>query len=260
MEGSGTAVTNAPDNKTELQPSADDTAIPELIEVLEQRAATYMLLSRLYQNEIDQELLDEMHARLYPAEYVDNDLYTGYLYIATYLSNIWSGSLRELRIDFARCFLGHGVDGFSAAYPYESVYTSEKRLMMQAARDEVLAIYRAYGIEKTANWKEGEDHLALELEFERILCNKAIQAFLAGNSAEAEELLSAQLGFLENHLIAWVPMLIADMKNYAKTKMYLGLAYLTSGFLRADHDFLNGLLSDSDGAQEGPQDARCSFD
>jgi TorA maturation chaperone TorD len=221
-----------------------DGANSELKELLKQRSATYMLLSRLYRQEIDRELLDEMHGMLYPAENVDDDLYTGYLFIATYLSNLWSGSLDELKIDFARCFLGQGVDGFSAAYPYESVYTSEKRLMMQAARDEVLAIYRAYGVEKTSAWKEGEDHLSLELEFERIMGDKTIEALQEGDSAKAQELLLAQFGFQEDHLIAWVPLLIADMKNFAHTKMYLGLAYLTEGFLRTDYQFLKDLLSD----------------
>ncbi|MDR2587465.1 MAG: molecular chaperone TorD family protein [Coriobacteriales bacterium] len=228
----------------EPQPDDGEVTVSELLDVLRQRCATYTLLSRLYRQEIDQELLDEMHAMLYPAQAVDDDIYTGYLYIATYLSNLWSGSLNELKIDFARCFLGHGVDGFSAAYPYESVYTSEKRLMMQAARDEVLAIYRAYGIEKTPAWKEGEDHLALELEFERVMCDKAIQAFLDDDSAKAHEALAAQFGFLKDHLVAWVPMLTADMKGFAQTKMYLGLAYLTEGFLRADYHFLKDLLSD----------------
>jgi TorA maturation chaperone TorD len=247
-------MTDVSNNKVGALSGDNDIPLSELIEVLRQRSATYMLLSRLYQQEIDQELLEEMHAMLYPAENVDDDIYSGYLYIATYLSNLWSGSLDELKIDFARCFLGQGVDGFSAAYPYESVYTSEKRLMMQAARDEVLAIYRAYGIKKTSDWKEGEDHLSLELEFERILCDKTVQAFLDGDSTKAQELLMAQLGFQTNHLISWVPMLVADMKGFAHTKLYLGLAYLTEGFLRADYHFLKDLLSDPDNAQKDAQE------
>jgi TorA maturation chaperone TorD len=229
-----------------LQANDEDIAFSELIDVLKQRSATYMLLSRLYMQEIDQALLDEMHERLYPAEDVNKSLYTGNLYIATFLSNLWSGSVNELRVDYSRCFLGHGVDAYSAAYPYESVYTSEKRLMMQAARDEVLAIYRAYGIDKTSGWKESEDHLAAELEFERILCDRTILAFEENDSAKATELLSAQLGFLEEHLVFWVPMLTADMKKFAKTKMYIGLAHLTEGFLRTDYQFLRDLLSGKD--------------
>jgi TorA maturation chaperone TorD len=230
-------------NAAELQPENDDIALADLVEVLRQRSATYTLLSRLYRQEINQVLLDEMHGMLYPAENVDDDIYTGYLSIATYLSNLWSDSLRELRIDYARCFLGQGVDGFSAAYPFESVYTSEKRLMMQAARDEVLAVYRAYGIEKTSDWKEGEDHISLELEFERILCDRTIEALQNGDTTKAQELLSAQLGFQEEHLLSWVPLLIADMRGFAHTKLYLGLAHLTEGFLRTDYQFLKDLLS-----------------
>lgn len=210
--------------------------------VLGRRSATYALLSRLYRTEIDQELLDEMHGMLYPADADDDDLDTGFLLIATFLSNLWSESLSELRIDFARCFFGHGVDGFSAAYPYESVYTSEKRLLMEGARREILAIYRAYGVEKDPCWKEGEDHLALELEFEKVLCDQAIEAYEGGDTEKARKLLALQLDFLEEHLVSWVPMLTADMKRFAATGMYRGLAYLTDGFLRTDRQFLRDLL------------------
>ena len=224
----------------------DDTSTAELIEVLRQRSATYLLLARLYRSEIDQPLLDELHGMLYPADTGDKSLDTGYLSIATFLSNLWTGSVNELKVDFARCFLGNGVDGYSAAYPYESVYTSPKRLMMQDARDEVLAVYRAYGIKKTDDWKEGEDHISLEFEFEQIMCDRAIDALMANDEQKATELLSAQLGFLRDHLASWAPMLTADMKRRAQTKMYLGLAHLTDGFLSTDLQFMEDLLSEEE--------------
>lgn len=224
----------------------EDASTAGLVEVLRQRSATYALLARLYRAEIDQPLLDELHGMLYPADTGDESLDTGYLCIATFLSNLWTGSVNELKVDFARCFLGNGVDGYSAAYPYESVYTSPKRLMMQDARDEVLAVYRAYGIKKTDDWKEGEDHLSLELEFERIMCDRAIEALMADDEDKASELLAAQLGFLRDHLAPWVPMLTADMKRRAQTKMYLGLAHLTDGFLRTDLQFMEDLLAEGE--------------
>ncbi|MDR0500458.1 MAG: molecular chaperone TorD family protein [Coriobacteriales bacterium] len=231
-----------PDGDDEYEEPNGDSELLELENILVQRSATYALLSRLYQKEVSRDLLNELHGKLYPAESTDKDLHTGYLYLATYLSNLWSGSLSESKVDYARCFLGHGVDGFSAAYPFESVYTSEKRLTMQGARDEVLAIYRANGIEKLAKWKDGEDHISLELEFMRILCDRAKDALSCGDINAAHELHLRQHDFLNNHLIAWVPMLLADMKKFAQTKLYLGLAYLTEGFLRTDAEFLNDLL------------------
>lgn len=218
----------------------------ELADALDGRSATYALLARLYRQEVDEALLDELHGSLFPADALDPDLDAGYLDVATYLSNLWSGSLHELKVDFARCFLGHGVDGYSAAYPVESVYTSEKRLTMEDARDEVLAVYRTWGMERSDEWKEGEDHLALELEFERALGDRAAEALRAGDEARARELLAAQLDFLEEHIAAWAPMMTADMRRYAQTRFYQGLARLTDGFLRTDLEFLRDLLADGD--------------
>lgn len=221
-----------------------------LIGLLEARSATYALLARLYRKEIDQELLDELHGMLYPTATGDDNVDEGYRLIATYLSNLWTDSLSELSIDFVQCFIGHGVDAFSAAYPFESVYTSEKRLLMQDARDEVLAVYRAYGIDKADTWKEGEDHIALELEFEQILCDRTIEALRAGDEDNAYSLLTAQRNFLSDHLCAWVPMMTADLKKFARTKMYQGLACLTEGFLDTDYIFLKDLLADDDADDE----------
>ena len=52
--------------------------------------------------------------------------------IATYLSGIWENTLTELAADYMRTFFGHGYSGHAAAYPFESVYSSEKRLLMQS--------------------------------------------------------------------------------------------------------------------------------
>ncbi len=236
------------------EPFEEAVGAAELVEVLGQRSATYALLSRLYLREVDQELLDELHGMLYPVETGDAAMDEGYLLLATYLSNLWTGSLSELKVDFARCFLGNGVDGYAAAYPYESVYTSEKRLMMQDARDEVLAIYRVHGVGKAADWKEGEDHIALELEFERVMGDRVIEALRAGDEGAARGLLAAQLGFLEDHLASWAPMMTADMRRRAQTKLYLGLARLTEGWLRTDLRFLQDALADGDGGpNEGAQ-------
>jgi len=216
----------------------------ELEALLAQRSNTYILLSRLYLKEVDAQLLDELHEMLYPMATGDDDVDRGYLDIATYLSNLWSESLTELAVDYVRAFLGNSVDAFGAAYPYESVYTSEKRLLMQDARDEVLAIYRANGIEKRDDWNEGEDHLALELEFMRVLNDRAVAALQAGDDEEALHLLVSQRNFLQYHLVSWVPMMTADLKRFAKTKFYQGLAWLTEGFLRTDFALLQDLLSD----------------
>lgn len=226
--------------------TAETASADELITLMEQRAATYGLLSRLYRVELDQEMLDQLRGMRFPAATGNSDVDEGYLRIARFLSNTWENSITDLSVDYVRVFIGHGVDAFSAAYPFESVYTSEKRLLMQDARDEVLAIYRANGLDKKDSWKEGEDHLALELEFEQTLANRTVEALRRGDEEEAAALLTTQQNFLSDHLISWVPMMTTDMKRFAKTDLYQGLAYLTDGFLETDRAFLEDILTDEE--------------
>ena len=145
-----------------------------------------------------------------------------------------------------RTFFGHGYSGHAAAYPFESVYSSEKRLLMQSARDEVLALYRAAGLSKQESWKEGEDHIALELEFMQRMALRAAEAL--GDAAEDEAIayLRTSYGFLENHLLNWVPMLVADMRMHARTLFYQGLAQLTLGSLQEDEAVLRELLDSAE--------------
>lgn len=222
----------------------EEASMDEFIQLNEQRAATYGLISRLFRVEIDEDLLKELHSMRFPASTGNKNVDEGYRRIATYLSNTWDNSLTDLAVDYARVFIGHGVDAFSAAYPFESVYTSEKRLLMQDARDEVLAIYRAAGLDKQDSWREGEDHVALELEFEQILANRTVEALEKGDEDEAAALLTTAKNFLNDHLISWVPMMTADMKRFAKTDLYQGLAYLTDGFLKTDMAFLKDVLTE----------------
>ncbi len=226
--------------------TAEAATMDELINLNEQRAATYGLLSRLFRVEIDEELLEQLRGMRFPASTGNSDVDEGYLRFARYLSNTWDNSLTDLAVDYVRVFIGHGVDAFSAAYPFESVYTSEKRLLMQDARDEVLAIYRAAGLDKKESWKEGEDHVALELEFMQVLANRTTDALKKGDEDEAAALLTTQQNFLNDHLASWVPMMTADMKRFAKTDLYLGLAYLTDGYLDSDKAFLEDVLTEEE--------------
>ena len=226
--------------------AADEATMEDFIQLNKQRAATYGLLSRLYRVEIDEELLEELRGMRFPAKTGSDEVDAGYRLIAQYLSNAWDNSVTDLAVDYVRTFIGHGVDAFSAAYPFESVYTSEKRLLMQEARDEVLAIYRAAGLDKQDSWKEGEDHIALELEFEQILANRTVEALERGDEDEAFSLLTTQKNFLDDHLAAWAPMMTSDMRRFAKTDLYRGLAHLTDGFLSSDRAFLADVLADND--------------
>ncbi|MBU5404795.1 molecular chaperone TorD family protein [Paraeggerthella hongkongensis] len=218
------------------------------VDVLRGRMATYQFLSRLFRVEVDQELYDTLLAMRFPAN-TGNDLVDeGYRLICGYLSRADGPVLTELAVDYVHAFIGSGNDGFSAAYPFESVYTSPKRLMMQDARDEVLVLYHAAGLDKQESWKEGEDHIALELEFEQILIERAVAACEADDEDACFKLLLSQRNFLEDHLLAWYPMMAKDMEKFPKTDFYRGLGKLTLGFLQNDLEFLDAVLAEREEA------------
>jgi len=219
-------------------------SVIDLKSLLEGRVATYGLLSRLYSREVDQEFLDEMCTMRFAVNTGNDDVDEGNRLFHRYLSTVWERTLTELAVDFTRVFSGGGVNAYSAAYPYESVYTSSKRLLMQDARDEILTAYRIHGLKVSPTTKLDEDHVSLELECMQVLGKQALDAFRDADEHRATELLLASYGFLVDHLISWTPMLIADMKKFAKTDFYQGLACLTTGFLIVDCEVLEELLAE----------------
>ena len=208
-----------------------------LATLCDQRAEGYGWLSRLFRSEVDEELLKGLKATQYQPGTGNAELDLGYRKIATYLSTKASGVLLDLAIDYVRTFIGHRNDTFGAAYPFESVYTSEKRLLMQEARNEVLAIYRKAGMSISESWKDPEDHIALELEYLQVMAQKAANLLREGDMDRAAASLEKQREFLDGRLRLWTPMLTEDMKRFAKTGLYEGLAYVLDGFLQLDSDF-----------------------
>ncbi len=233
--------------------TTQNTTNKDLTAILASRANTYDLLSRLFRVEVDRELLDNLMAMKFPARNSNDDMAEGYRLIREYLGTADANTLTDLAIDYVRTFIGSGNDGFSAAYPYESVYTSPKRLLMQEARDEVLVLYHTAGLDKQDSWKEGEDHIALELEFLSILTKRAISALDDGDEERCAYLLLQQRNFIEDHIQPWFPMMAADMYKFARTGLYQGLGHLTAGMIEEDLAFLNEVVED-DGEQ--PADSK----
>ena len=222
----------------------DDEGWQLVVKAGRRRSATYGFLARLYRVEVDEDFLHELKGMRFPAKTGNDLMDEGYRAISAYLGKPLAGMELELRIDYVRAFIGDGTDGTSAAYPFESVYTSERHLRMQDARDEVLAIYRSEGLNKCEDWHDDEDHLALELEFMQFLCDKMADAVEANDEARAFELLATQNGFLNAHLCNWVPLMNDDMRKLAKTGLYKGLASLTEGYLEMEQELLEELVSD----------------
>ena len=225
----------------ELKSGAAASEDVNLVELMNARARSYGMLARLFREEVDLPTLRELQKMRFPQATGNAAADEGYHQLYDYLKRAWDDSVTELAIDYVSAFIGHGVNGYSAAYPYESVYTSERRLLMQEARAEVLATLRENEL-KRGNWNEAEDHIALELEFMQRMALRAAEALSDNAEDEAIAYLRTSYDFLENHLLNWVPMLVADMRMHARTLFYQGLGQLTLGSLQEDEAVLRELL------------------
>ena len=214
-----------------------------LVGLNEQRENMYGLLSRLYKVEMDKNFYKGLCEAAFPTATGNDDVDAGYRRIALYCASHRDDALLDLARDYAqRVFIGHGNNAYAAAYPFESVYTSEKRLLMQEARDEIVEVYRESGFAVDAGWEDPEDHIALELEYMQMMARRARQALEAGEDETALELLDKQRAFLLRHLLSWTPFLVNDMERIAQTDLYQGLALLTRGLLAQDREFLNSVV------------------
>jgi anaerobic sulfite reductase subunit A len=186
----------------------------------------------------------------FPSEDEADDLGEGYRLLESYFQAPGADPLTDLAVDYARVFLGAGIAEGITAYPYESVYTSEERLIMQDARDLALAAYRAKGLEKIEAMKIPEDHIALELEFMGKLCRESREALSELNNNTAANSLVEQKIFLEQHLLNWISAFCADIEKCAASDFYKALAKITRAFLRMDHAVLEELIAESAGAPQ----------
>lgn len=216
----------------------------EFIELMEGRKNMYSFFARLYRSEVDQELLDRMAALNLGAVAGEGMYAEGARRLQEALAGLSFNARTDLAVDYAHTFLAAGISNGEAAFPYESVYTSPERLIMQDARDEVCKVYRAHGLGVSEGYVEPEDHLAFEFEFMAFLSQKAAMACANAGEAEAAPLVAEQRPFLSDHILRWLPQFVADIDTYAQTDFYKAVGAMTLGYALLDRDLLDGLTTD----------------
>lgn len=212
-------------------------------EITAARENMYLFLANLYKTEVTEDFYRQIKDADLSAQ-MQGGLFEGYSKIKKFCDTDRHDPITDLAVDYARVFLGAGVvETEQSAFPYESVYTSEKRLIMQEARDEVLALYRKYGLGVDDRYNIPEDHIALELEFMGYLC-RLINSYAAAEDAdEAVKILQEQEGFIKLHFDRWVPAFCKDIKKVSGTDFYSGAADLTLSFIAMDKEIIDEQLN-----------------
>jgi TorA maturation chaperone TorD len=221
----------------------DQLTEAQALEILQNRAATYGFLSRVYRQEVTAAFLVDLAAQA-ASEAEDEMESEGYRLLRDFVAGMARADVEKVRIDLATEYASLFLNmGHRPVAPYESVYTSPERLLMQKARDDVLALYRQEGLDRIDEFHEPEDHLAVELEFMAYLCQKAMAAMEAGDRAGAAAALRQQKEFLQKHLLVWVPAFCRDVQQAAETGFYRGLALITAEHLAMESETVDDLLA-----------------
>ncbi|MBR1660357.1 MAG: molecular chaperone TorD family protein, partial [Oscillospiraceae bacterium] len=168
-------------------------------------------LSRLFARELDAKTLASIKAVRFPEEAPWAEAGASWNQAAAALSD---ADLEALAADYARVFLGAGLAEAAAAFPYESVYTSPKGVIMQDAWSRMREKLRERGLEISIPSADlMEDHISVELEY------------LSALDGEAE-----QAEFVRLHLQNWVLRFCGDVETYAETEFYRAAAGLLRVF------------------------------
>lgn len=216
----------------------------EYLEIAATREGLYRFLSRVFRVEATEAFLDDLKTLQFPETGEEDSFAEGINELKAFIAKPGIDPRTDLAVDYARVFLGAGIADGSAAFPYESVYTSPEHLMMQDARDEVVALYLQKGLGVTDENHDPEDHIAFELDFMAHLIHEGIEAAEGNNTEALMESLQEQNTFLQTHLLNWVGEFCEDVATYASSGFYKATAKILQGYLAMDGGLLNELLAD----------------
>ncbi|MDR1357847.1 MAG: molecular chaperone TorD family protein [Coriobacteriales bacterium] len=146
-----------------------------------------------------------------------------------------AATLKDLGIEYTRLFVGPAA---LPAPPWEMVYTTGKRELFQPGVLEIRALYQSVGCLPAEAPHVSDDHLAIELDFMRFLCEKCQTALEQYNEDEAASLEHTQRAFLKKHLLVWVPRFLDDVEQATQEPLYIAAGGLLRAFIQLDAGLL----------------------
>lgn len=155
-----------------------------------------------------------------------------------YLERIPEDALRrvcaEETEEFKRLFAGHDAK----VQTRESLYRARTEGVNGfACLTEVRDMYMDRGVVFNKISGEQDDSIAMELEFMAVMSEKMLTKIHLQESFKRQ--INAQIHFLENHLLKWVPAFSADLRAATSSSLYMGLVELLNEFLTMDLEQLH---------------------
>ena len=128
------------------------------------------------------------------------------------------------------------------APPWESVYGQKDAMLFQESTLEVRNTYRRFGLIPEGYPHVADDSLALELHFMALLAQRSLDAFYAGKNEDLAADLTGSEGFLDKHLLVWIPKFLERMKSARSNILYPQMCLVLDEFLRKDAGTVREIL------------------
>jgi len=141
------------------------------------RSTVYKFLSTLYRDEIPKDLIAKMQSvefleklSVVPETCGIQILEEAIGQLVTFLKSGDTEKIyREMSYEYASLFLNVGQN---PVFPYESVHVSGEPVVMQKPVVKLREFFRNAGVHKSFDYKDLEEHIAVELEFLSYLLDK----------------------------------------------------------------------------------------
>ncbi len=208
----------------------------ELLEDTEIRSKIYRLLKNVFLKPPSHDLLDYLRELNGVGESAGNqDIARG----QELLRKGADCEPEKLGLEHTRLFIGPYR---LPAPPYESVYRTDERLVMQQPTIEVRKAYRNAGLEIKGIHTNPDDNISAELEFMEYLCDKTASSLKNQDTHEAMKHTELQQKFLEEHLNKWIPAFADDIIKNTEQDFYRGAALLLRGFISLERERMKSVM------------------
>jgi TorA maturation chaperone TorD len=132
----------------------------------------------------------------------------------------------------------------SGVVPHESFYVDENRRVGGRVTIGVQRYYEAAAAQLTGACLDLPDHIGIELEFMKFLCDIEEQFWREPNIEGLKKCLDFQNSFLADHLLRWHLPLCEKVLEETKLDLYRALARLIIEFLDAERTFVPELTEE----------------
>jgi len=203
----------------------------QLAQLSFERAQLYAFFSRIFSEEVDAPLLEILRERCLVLAHIEHDEKVGISTLRSFFKDIEISVelVEDLREDFVALFLGTGNN---PAFPYESVYMNENRLVMGLCREEVLELLDSESLQKDKRCKEPEDHISVLFDFMVYLCLRLKEELNRGDTEAAEHTLSIQNNFYHKHIVTWTDMFCRTIiEGSTRHRFYESIGRMLQSFL-----------------------------